>query len=239
MHHIRELQPNGPYLLAGFSFGGLVALEMARRYLANGEDVAMLALLDTMPHPRFLPLNFLTAYWKRRIYAHAAVLVQLPLPKAGPYVLKRLYAAREPIRTRYFDGYRRRGSASEAALPEGLQAVLDAAQTARRRYRPRHYAGTITLLKAEKTGGFWQTYATFWAGLAAALDVYTVPGSHLDILTMPEALGRNFLFVSKEPWGREVAVALQWVLQHPLRAVRLRLPKDRGNVWVMTSSTWP
>jgi acyl carrier protein len=53
MASIRELQPRGPYLLAGLSFGGLVALATAHRPIASGEDVALLALLDTQPHPRF------------------------------------------------------------------------------------------------------------------------------------------------------------------------------------------
>jgi thioesterase domain-containing protein len=44
---IREIQPGGPYLLGGWSAGGLVAVEMARQLLAAGESIRMLALLDT------------------------------------------------------------------------------------------------------------------------------------------------------------------------------------------------
>ena len=46
---IRELQPRGPYLLGGWSAGGLVALEMAQQLLARGESIQILALLDTIP----------------------------------------------------------------------------------------------------------------------------------------------------------------------------------------------
>ncbi|HEX6749926.1 MAG TPA: amino acid adenylation domain-containing protein [Longimicrobium sp.] len=50
---VRELQPEGPYLLGGWSFGGLVAWEMGRQMRAAGYDVAMVALLDTgVPTPR-------------------------------------------------------------------------------------------------------------------------------------------------------------------------------------------
>jgi thioesterase domain-containing protein len=46
---IRERQPNGPYLLGGWSFGGTVAFEMARQLRAAGQEVALVALLDTRP----------------------------------------------------------------------------------------------------------------------------------------------------------------------------------------------
>ncbi|MFI0201176.1 MULTISPECIES: non-ribosomal peptide synthetase [Streptomyces] len=43
---LREEQPQGPYLLAGWSFGGTVAYEMAARLEAAGEEVAFLGLID-------------------------------------------------------------------------------------------------------------------------------------------------------------------------------------------------
>jgi amino acid adenylation domain-containing protein len=44
---VRGVRPAGPYHLLGQSFGGLVAFEMARQLAAAGEEVALLALLDT------------------------------------------------------------------------------------------------------------------------------------------------------------------------------------------------
>ncbi|XXF81585.1 amino acid adenylation domain-containing protein [Myxococcaceae bacterium GXIMD 01537] len=44
---IREVQPHGPYRLGGYSMGGTLAFEMARQLTAAGEQVALLALLDT------------------------------------------------------------------------------------------------------------------------------------------------------------------------------------------------
>ena len=46
---IKEVQAHGPYLLAGWSFGGVVAYEMARQLRQNGEEVAFLGLLDSYP----------------------------------------------------------------------------------------------------------------------------------------------------------------------------------------------
>jgi len=53
---LRDLQPRGPYFLAGYSFGGLIALEMARRLKQAGETIALLAFIDSYPHPHHFPL---------------------------------------------------------------------------------------------------------------------------------------------------------------------------------------
>jgi thioesterase domain-containing protein len=46
---MRGVQPGGPYMIGGWSFGGLVAFEMSRQLQAQGEEVSLLALFDTMP----------------------------------------------------------------------------------------------------------------------------------------------------------------------------------------------
>jgi phthiocerol/phenolphthiocerol synthesis type-I polyketide synthase E len=55
---IRSVQPEGPYLLGGSSMGGTVAFEMARQLSEHGQEVALVAMLDTparvIPHMRGL-----------------------------------------------------------------------------------------------------------------------------------------------------------------------------------------
>ncbi len=46
---IRRMQPHGPYNLLGWSFGGLVAHAIATQLQAVGEEIALLALLDSYP----------------------------------------------------------------------------------------------------------------------------------------------------------------------------------------------
>ena len=49
-HYLAAIQarnPDGPYALAGFSFGGIIAFEMARQLLAMGKEVKLLAMFDT------------------------------------------------------------------------------------------------------------------------------------------------------------------------------------------------
>jgi acyl transferase domain-containing protein/thioesterase domain-containing protein/acyl carrier protein len=53
---IRAVQPRGPYLLGGFSGGGVTAYEMTRQLAAEGDEVALLVMLDT-PVPHRPPLT--------------------------------------------------------------------------------------------------------------------------------------------------------------------------------------
>ena len=46
---VRAVQPDGPYLLGGWSSGGVVAFEMARQLQECGADVALVVLLDSLP----------------------------------------------------------------------------------------------------------------------------------------------------------------------------------------------
>ncbi|WP_433221577.1 alpha/beta fold hydrolase [Dactylosporangium sp. CS-047395] len=47
---IRAVRPDGPYLLAGYSFGGIVAFEVAKRLEQQGQTIAFLGLVDIPPH---------------------------------------------------------------------------------------------------------------------------------------------------------------------------------------------
>src|SRR5208282_2948718 len=46
---LRQFQPEGPYFLGGFCLGGLLALEAAQQLTAVGQEVALLAMIQSMP----------------------------------------------------------------------------------------------------------------------------------------------------------------------------------------------
>lgn len=45
---IRSVQPHGPYLIGGHSYGGVLALEVVHQFAANSEEVALLVVFDTI-----------------------------------------------------------------------------------------------------------------------------------------------------------------------------------------------
>ena len=93
---MRRSQPHGPYVLGGYSYGGVVAFEMACQLRAVGEAVAQLVIVDTNAPvgdhrgPRAeqradpLPATFATRVLRRaREFARVHVKVWIALATAG------------------------------------------------------------------------------------------------------------------------------------------------------------
>jgi thioesterase domain-containing protein len=177
---IRELQPHGPYFLVGYSLGGLVALEMAQRLTEMGEKIALLAMLESYPHARFLTLRQRATIGTRMALNRASTVGRLPVGDAISYIIhpsdRRLYVSR--------DG---KGTAP-IQLPVGasftptMQRARDSAYRSLVRYRPQFYNGTIKFVRAEVVSNFPDDPAAVWSSLASNFQVETVPGDHLGIL---------------------------------------------------------
>src|SRR5205823_12104647 len=84
---IRGVQPHGPYRLGGFCFSGLVAYEMARLLREEGEELGLLALIDSYPYraPRGRP-QLERAQTRLREFKDA------DLREKGAWVLRRVAA---------------------------------------------------------------------------------------------------------------------------------------------------
>jgi acyl transferase domain-containing protein/thioesterase domain-containing protein len=55
LEEVRQIQPQGPYFLGGFSGGGISAYEMALQLISQGEQIGALVMLDTPPPPPCTP----------------------------------------------------------------------------------------------------------------------------------------------------------------------------------------
>jgi thioesterase domain-containing protein len=184
LRRVRARQPAGPYALAGYSFGGYVAYEMAQRLRQAGEKVALLALLDT-PAPSVIRGG------------------------ARPIDSAALLSSLFPVLGLSEDALRASGSeddqlacvvarAREANLvPPGFTmdearryfAVCKTNQAMRA--DPRPYGGRITLLRAtEGAERISADPALGWRALAdGGLDVHWVGGRHENMLAAPHAAG--------------------------------------------------
>ena len=51
LQSIRSIRPNGPYLLGGWSMGGVIAYEIAQQLRDQGQEIAMLVMMDSFLFP--------------------------------------------------------------------------------------------------------------------------------------------------------------------------------------------
>jgi thioesterase domain-containing protein len=177
---IREVQPHGPYFLIGYSLGGLVVLEMAQRLTEAGEKIALLVLLETYPHARYLSTIERARLATRITRNRASTVRRLPIRDALSYLIRPSTRGLSAARTSNANSADK-VSAGVFVTPT-MQHARDNAYTALTRYRPRFYSGAIKFVRAETVTDFPEEPAVVWSGLAGRFQVETVPGDHLGIL---------------------------------------------------------
>lgn len=164
LQDIRSVQPEGPYFLGGYSFGGLVAYEMARQLTARGEQVAFLALFDTAPgHVKPQTSSLLKS-------------LSRPTPK---FLFSDLPRG-------VYKGIRRRWRGLR--VPNSLKKVFFANMRAAEEYALQPYEGKITLFRAtEKSLRAADNPYRAWRDLAlGGLEFQDIPGDHFGVLVEPQ-----------------------------------------------------
>jgi len=179
---IRSVQPHGPYNLAGVSFGGALAYEIARQIKADGEEVGMLALLDSilpsaLPTLRVRQLDRACARWARDNFGPLASVLD-----AAPSALRRA------ARSLSAEEGRAEGEWDEtsASLAERTRRYHQALMSYEPAMLP--YDGDALLVRAldqlRQLPGCAADYG--WRRhVRGALEIYDLPGNHLGILTRP------------------------------------------------------
>lgn len=154
MKAIRSVQPHGPYFLVGYSFGGLVLLEVARRLRASGQKIALLAMLDSYPHPSYLPL--------REKIQTAVLSLRSRLRSAPPNL----------------------GPKPSGLFLKAIKNVGEASRQAWDEYRPSYYPGEVKFIRAERISLFPSSAQAVWGKLTKKLEVITVPGDHTGMISI-------------------------------------------------------
>lgn len=176
IREVREAQGEGPYSLVGFSFGGLVAFEMAQQLVAQGQKIALLAMFDTYQSASSAHRSGLErARAKLRIYRyHLNYLLFGPRRLAH---VKRLASGKAVKLFCRFCGWVRR------PVPAGVAAIgstEDVQIYAGANYRPHSYPGRIVLFRA-RTRPPHETAACDlgWGELGrGGVEIRDVPGDH-------------------------------------------------------------
>ncbi len=169
---IRGVQPHGPYALCGYSFGGLVALEIARRLAQDGESLELVCLLDSQLH--LTPPAPQRAWQRAGRIATRLARVGAPEWRRGLTVLRdRLRGAAQPP-----------AFAASPDWPAAQQRVYRASLCALAAYRPTPYDGGRVLYVRSRIPlrGYLDPLPAWRDAARAGLDVVDVPGEHLELM---------------------------------------------------------
>jgi acetoacetyl-CoA synthetase len=191
---IRAKQPDGPYLIGGYSFGGLVALEMAR--LLGPENVAELLMIDAYAHPHTWPLRTRLSVRARKL---ARRVKHMSAREFASALTKKFLGPKTDRATQVNNWL----GEVNPNLPLPLKRTRIAGDTALIAYTPCAYAGRATFIRAGKTGAVFPPSArNVWRGLIKDIEIQTTRGDHGSML--------------KDHVG-ELAVRVSEILNTPVR----------------------
>ncbi len=172
VEEILRVQPSGPYILAGYSFGGLVAFEMTRLLERRGSEVRFLGLIDSYPD------NGMTI---GRLASRLAMIMRAPAEERG--------AVSTRIRQNLSFRLRKRLGLSLPPPPDEPgtpQAVVDVNlmnKVALYGYRPARLAREVVFFQPSSPIEILPTDPRpIWRRLVGTLTIEKIPGDHYSLM---------------------------------------------------------
>jgi thioesterase domain-containing protein/acyl carrier protein len=197
LEEVRAFQPSGPYYLGGYCFGGNIAYEMARQLRAQGEHVALLALIDASPanagyedvawwRPKFA-VNFIRnfSYWLEDF-------AELQPEERRRFVGRKMRA----LGRKFIGAFRKRTGPLDVDLEDVIDLSLfpdnelkfwQIHLRALVNHVQQPYDGAVTLIRTRGQPLWCSLEEDFcWSGLAKeGVRIKNIPGSHENIFMEP------------------------------------------------------
>ncbi len=193
IQQLREWGEPQPFCLLGYSFGGLVAVEMACQLKKAGAEPPLVALIDAA----YLEGCKAHEPWSDRIRRYRYHLNHIIYGAAG---LRHLL---DRLRSRFLRTIHRVSTTLGVGVPRIASDISGRQLLAAESYRAKHYPGQVCLFKAESRPEFFGADPDLgWGGFLSELRIEDVPGDHGTINT-----GMNLKVLA-----RKLAVALSTVL---------------------------
>ena len=190
---MRTIQPTGPYHLGGYCFGGIVAFEMAQQLFLTGEEVALLALMDSSP-PNIIVeqnlsgngLNSLASLPKRmrRFLKQNPKQIQAALKRKSKKLRGR-FSAMFGIPLCETNGAPELEDVIDMAnYPKDYKRYAEVHWNALTHYTPKFYPGKITLFETTNSP-IAGTPGVIWKTLARDLEIKHILATHEKMLEEP------------------------------------------------------
>ena len=186
---MRAVQPNGPYFIGGRCLGGYIAFEMALQLANDGEEVALLALLDpTGPPGMQRGIHYYlqrASYFSRRKQLMHAVLRRI---RWSLHQVQRLRVLRY-IGTRH---------------TRSIQRTYKAHLLAQKTYEPHVYGGTISFFASQEEYSSDDSRPLWKNMTSGGFELHLIPGTHRTMSKDPhlQTLVReleNVIYEARQP----------------------------------------
>lgn len=197
-HYVSEILsilPEGPFLLSGSSFGGLVAYEMAQQLHDQGLPVELVVMFDAYG-PGYPTRRPGTTRLRRKIYKYLRRLDThwsnlLSTDMNGRWVYLRIKSRKifKRVRIKFSDKIHHIAHPLPKELRKIQNSHLGAAKKKKKRHQrePRRFGGRLVLFRAQKQplGIYPDPYLGWNTVSGDQIEVYEVPGHHTSIIYEP------------------------------------------------------
>ena len=168
---IKSVQQEGPYMLGGYCLGGTIALEMARQLKLTGDDVALLALIETYNvkhNPMIIPFYLRTFHRLQNVYFQLRNLLMGQAVGRRKYFREkaRVELSRYRVRMNIFRSSILQKINPNADLKYKHLLVYKINDRADELYEPSIYDGKITLFRTKTNFSGFNDYHFGWNGIA-------------------------------------------------------------------------
>jgi thioesterase domain-containing protein len=184
LDEIKSVAQGGAYFLVGYSGGGLVAFETARRLSSCGASVPLLVLLDTYTSELSWPIGCQLQVLVRHFVHRMNELRATPLAEINSFIKERGRGILNYF-WRISLGLRRWQRSEVLTVAQRLHYAMVAAVA---HYRPGYFSGKITFFRPDKIGMQPRDPKRVWRKFAQELEVHIVPGSHISMISQVDAL---------------------------------------------------
>ncbi|HXY07799.1 MAG TPA: thioesterase domain-containing protein [Terriglobales bacterium] len=190
VQEIRKAQPLGPYFLGGYCGGGTIAYEVAQQLRRDGEQVALLALFDSMNWSVFPPPTTLdkSYYNCQKLVFHAMNFLRLDWDGQSKFFMEKLRILRSRIPIWRGMVLARLFNNSETGRSESriLGEIWENNDRACSQYVPKPYAGVVTDFRPLKQYRMFDNPGARWERLAqAGQQIVTLPVYPAGMLVEP------------------------------------------------------
>lgn len=187
LEEILAQNPDGPYALAGYSFGGIIAFEMAQQLSKMDKKVSSLIMFDTYADRNSHNEHFFLKMGNRMEIEIGKRLFDLELMIFHPTVFKRL---KMESYQRKMDQFKKhlhmQANIKETEIMEIIKRVRKVHEDAGRKYIIQSYDGDIYLFRAKIRTNYFKDIKNFgWKSYVKKVKVIEMEGEHTTMFEPP------------------------------------------------------